>query len=520
MFVRTKTTQGRTYIQIVESYREKGKVRQKVIATLGRIDKLKEKGQIENVLRSLARFSEKVMVKEKYQRGKLEAQKVTRIGPDLILRRLWKELGIDKIIKNLTKDRKYGFSLEKAVYLSSLSRLFFPGSDRKATRLQRDYQAEGAESLELHHLYRAMAWLGENREKIEEALFFRNRDLFTSLSMVFFDTTTLYFEGKGGENLGRKGYSKDRRPDDNQMVVGVLLDDNGRPISQPSFPGNTADIKTLLPVASSLKDRFFVKDITLVADRGMVSKKNKESLSEHGFPYILGVKMRSQKKEVKEMLSQASSFSEASKNLKVASLDFENKRYIICLNIKEKERDKLAREAILSFLEEKLKKGSSFLIGNSGFRRYLKMKEKPHIDWEKVKEEERYDGLWVLETTSDLPKEEIALRYKELWRVEKIFREAKSTLKTRPIYHKNDLTILGHVFISFLALALMHELNQRMNFSAEWEEIRQDLDALYEVEVKDDEKTWRLRSPLQGVAGKVFQGVGVAIPPSATLTKM
>jgi len=140
---------------------------------------------------------------------------------------------------------------------------------------------------------------------------------------------------------------------------------------------------------------------------------------------------------------------------------------------------------------------------------------RPEIDWEKVKAEERYDGRWVLVTNTDLPTEEVALHYKELWKVERIFREAKDTLKTRPIYHQSDSYILGHVFVSFLALLLMHELKARTGGAFEWDEMMRDLEALYEVEVDQDGKTWLLRSPLQGVAGQVFKAVGVAVPPAA-----
>lgn len=515
MFVRTKTTEGRTYLQVVESYWQEKRPRQRVIATLGRLDKLSEKGQIDGILRSLIRFSDKIKLTEQYQAGKLKAERVTRIGPDLIVGRLWSELGIDQEIESLMEGRKYGFSVERAVYLATLSRLFFPGSEKKAQRIARDYRISGVAGLELHHLYRAMAWLGENREKIEEKLFFNHRNLFTSLSLVFFDTTTLYFEGKGGETLGRRGYSKDRRPDENQMVVGVVMDDKGRPIACPTFPGNTTDAATISPVATSLRKRFGVGKVVIVADRGMVGTKNMVSLEQLGFPYILGVKMRLERRAMREVLSRAGRFSKVKENLKIKEVRYNGKRYILCLNPEEAEHDRLTREAILNDLEGKLRKGASFLIGNSGYRRYLKMGEKPVIDWEKVREEERYDGKWVLVTTTELPPEEVALRYKELWRVERIFREAKETLKTRPIYHKYDSTILGHVFVSFLALLIMHELKRRIDFPCEWDEIRQDLDALYQVEVKQNGRTWILRNPLQGVAGKVLRACGVAIPPSA-----
>jgi len=528
MFVRTKSdgertylqVVERTYLQVVESYREGGKIRQRVIATLGRLDRLTEKGQIDGIMQSLSRFADKVRVTEEYREGKLEAGRVMRVGPDLILGRLWSELGCDRAINHLLDGRKYAFSVERAIYLATLSRLFFPGSDRKAKRIARDYRVSGAGEIELHHLYRAMAWLGSERERVEEELFLSNRDLFSSLSVVFFDTTSLYFEGRGGESLGKRGYSKDRRPDEAQMVLGVVMDENGRPIACPAWPGNQTDAKTILPVATSLKKRFGVKDIIIVADRGMVGADNMKKLTEMGFSYILGVKMRLQKRAMAGVLSRAGRFREVAENLKVKEITHEGKRYIVCKNPEEAAHDKASRSAIVSDLEAKLEKGASQLIGNSGYRKYLKMGAKPEIDYEKVKSDERYDGKWVLVTTADLTASEAALRYKELWQVERIFRETKNTLETRPIYHKYDSTILGHVFVSFLALLLMHELKRRIDFPAEWDEIRQDLDALYEVEVRQDNRTWLLRSPLQGVAGKVFKAVGVAVPPSAREAKV
>lgn len=141
------------------------------------------------------------------------------------------------------------------------------------------------------------------------------------------------------------------------------------------------------------------------------------------------------------------------------------------------------------------------------------------INGAKAKEEARYDGKWVLVISTDLPAAEVAVRYKELWQVEQVFRTTKNLLKTRPIYHQNDAAIMGHVFVSFLALMLLKELHFRLKESLEWDEVRQDLDALYEVEVAQEEKTFVLRSPLQGVAGQVFKAIGVAVPPTVKEAK-
>ena len=521
MFVRAKKDQGRTYLQIVESYREGGKVRQRVIATLGRMEELQARGQVDGIINSLSKFSEKLKVTEEYASGRLEAKKVTRIGPDLITGRLWDETGLREIVAGLASQRKHSFSLERAVYLSVLSRLFFPGSDRRAARITRDYRASGAEGLELHQIYRAMAWLGEERARIEDELFDRNKSLFTSLSVVFFDTTSIYFEGQGGETLGRKGYSKDRRPDENQMIVGMVTDQDGKPISCPMWPGNTTDAKTIIPVASSLRKRFGAGDVVVVADRGMMGKENAQAIASLGYPYILGVKMRLEKKAMADALSRAGRFSDVQGNLKVKEVAHEGRRYIVCLNPDEAKKDRLAREAMIAALKEKLKRGAGQLIGNSGYRRYLKVDSgSVSIDAKKVAQEERYDGKWVLETTTELPTNEVALRYKDLWMVERIFREAKDTLETRPVFHKCDSAIAGHVFVSFLALILMHELKRRIDFPAEWDEVRADLDALYEVEVESDGRTFLLRSPLAGICGKVFKATGVAIPPTARWAKV
>lgn len=520
MFVRTKPSGRYQYLQIVESRWEDGRPRQHVIATLGRLDRLRVSGQVDKIMRSLSRFSEKVKVIEGFREGRISATSVKKVGAELIVGRLWRELGLPEVLKRLLGERRYEFEVERAIYFTVLSRLFFPGSDRRALRVSRDYKIEGKEAIDLHHLYRAMAWLGDVKDEVEEGLFLRNRDLFTGLNLVFFDTTSIYFEGSGGESLGQYGYSRDKRPDERQMIVGAVIDSAGRPISCPMWPGNMADSKTLIPLIERLKDRFGAGDIVIVADRGMVSKETVEELESLGVGYIFGKKMRKEKEVRGEVLSRAGRYRDVSDNLKVKEVYIQGRRYIVCLNPEDAERDRAEREAIIESLREKLKEGAKALIGNRGYRRYLKIeKTSIEIDKERIKSEERFDGKYVLRTNTSLSAEEVALRYKELWQVERIFREVKSVLETRPIYHKYDSTIKGHVFCSFLALVIMKELIRRVNFKAEWDEMRQDIDALYEVEIEHEGKRYLLRSPFQGICGKVLKAVGVAAPPSVTEAK-
>jgi transposase len=538
MFARVKTSGKYQYLQIVENRREGQKTLQRVVATIGRMDEIQRKGEVENLVRSLARFSEKVLM---VLSGKSEVDAVAkRIGPALIFDRIWKEIGIQKILDSLLSSRKFEFDVERAIFLTVLHRLFVSGSDRGCDKWRRDYIIEGVGDLSLHHLYRAMAYLGEEiedqkdktpfaprctKDVIEESLFHLRRDLFSGLDMVFFDTTSFYFEGEGGETIGQLGHTKDHRPDLKQMVVGVILDNQGQPVCCEMWPGNTADVKTLVPVIKRLRSRFHIGRICIVSDRGMISTDTMTYLEGEGIPYILGARMRRVKEIKEEVFTRAGRYREVHPEgssakdpspLKVKEVKVDDRRYIVCLNEKQARKDAADRQAIIASLEEKLKSDPKSLVGNKGYRKYLKLdRETVAINQDKIEEDARYDGKWVLKTNTTLTAEQVALKYKELWQVEQVFRDMKSVLDTRPIYHQLDETIRGHVFCSFLSLVLRKELDRRLEqagHSFEWADIKQDLKALQEISLDDNGKKLAIRSQCLGTCGKVFQAVGVAIP--------
>ena len=207
----------------------------------------------------------------------------------------------------LLQDRGFEFPVERAVFASVLHRLFVSGSDRSCEKWMSDYRIEGIDGLQLHHLYRAMAWLGEEiapaaagalaprciKDLIEERLFERRRDLFSDLSLVFMDTTSLSFYGAGGDSLGAYGHSKDHRADLKQMILAVVIDGDGRPICTEMLPGNTADATVLLPIVDRLRERFHIGRVCIVADRGMISAATIAALEERKLEYILGARERS-----------------------------------------------------------------------------------------------------------------------------------------------------------------------------------------------------------------------------------
>ena len=540
MFARVKKSGRYEYLQIVENRRDGAKTVQRVICTIGRLDQLHAKGSIETLIRSLSRFSEKVLL---IVSGKSNVSaSAKKIGPALIFERLWEELGIKKVIKHLLSERNFDFDVERAIFLTVLHRLFPSGSDRFCDKWRRDYVIEGVEELSLHHLYRAMAFLGEEiedqrgatpfsprciKELIEEGIFLERRDLFTGLDLVFFDTTSIYFEGEGGETVGQKGHSRDHRPDLNQMVVGAVIDSNGKPVCCEMWPGNTTDVNTLIPEIDRIRSRFHIGQFCIVADRGMISAASLKKLQERQIPYILGTRMRKVNEVKGDVLSHPGRYREvhpegkSSKDpapLKVKEVSLNGKRYIVCFNPKQARKDAQDRQAIVDSLKEKIKANPKSLIGNKGYRKYLKIdRDTVSINQDKIDYESRFDGKWVLITNTNFSADEVAIKYKELWQVEQVFRDVKSVLETRPVYHQRDENIRGHVFCSFLALVLRKELDRRLEEAGhcfEWADIKQDLKSLQEVVIEDNGKSLALRTECVGTCGKVFQAVGVAIPPT------
>jgi len=553
MFVRAKARGNRTYIQIVENQRQQGKIVQRVIANLGRLDILQQSGEIDALMRSMQRFSEKLAVLGEIDPKNPPTLGCRRIGAPLLFDRLWRELGIDRVIARVAKGRKFEFPLDRVLFATVLHRLVHPGSDRAAMRWMDDYRIPGAQNLDLQHFYRAMAWLGtplpENeqdgaspfsprciKDLIEEELFARRRNLLSGLDLVFFDTTSIYFEGAGGQTLGRHGHSKDHRPDLRQLVVGMVLDHTGYPVCAEIWPGNTADVSSLIPVSERLKKRFHVGQICVVADRGMVSKATKKALEEMGWQYILGARMRSEKEVRDIVLADPAPFVEITGErkkakdpspLRVKDVQVEDRRYVVCLNEEEARKDRHDREAILASLADALKRGVKTLVGNKGYRRYLAGGVKNFaIDQAKAEEDARYDGLWVLSTNTTLPAEEVARKYKQLLLVEDIFRQTKTLLETRPVYHKRDETIRGHVWCAFLALTLRKELRDRLEQSRmdaeerlEWAAIVEGLESLSEAEISTGGKRYMMRTEAKKAVSRSFSAVGMALPPVIRLIK-
>ena len=295
MYVRKTTSKNkdgstRTYVQIVQGYRENGKVRHKIIANLGRIESLQE-GQIDNLMEHLEKFAKETWIRSRPENLRIEWTK--QWGPALIFHRLWEELSVGPDLQTLLNGTEKTSPLAEAAFAMVLNRLCDPQSKLGVSEWATTVYRQEFEQLQLQHYYKSLDFLAEYKDKLEVNLFHRIMNLFSmDLDLVFWDTTSTYFEGKGPEELAQYGYSKDKRPDRLQVVIGLLMTKEGMPIAHQVFPGNTNDVKTFKSILDDLRKRFNISRVITVGDRGMVSQKILKELRDSGMEYIVGMRMR------------------------------------------------------------------------------------------------------------------------------------------------------------------------------------------------------------------------------------
>jgi transposase len=553
MYLRRIKGNKKTYIAIVKSERIDGKPRQKMLLNLGTEEELKKNNCLRNLILKLDEFVDSSMLLTEFRKDITQQTSSKIMGPPLVFDKLWSNLHIDSSIYTLSSDRKFEFNLERTIFAATLQRILDPSSDKALINWLANYQTVGCDGIQVQHCYRAMRWLGEpldgegadweesvpepadgaaeaaapsggkgktepkraesvrtTKDLLEEEMFAKRSNLVTRTEYVFFDTTSVYFEGKGGEGLGKRGHSKNHRSDLRQAVVGAVMDMRGYPICTEIWPGNTADVTTLLPVAERLRTRFGIEQVCMVADRGMISKNTISELTRAGWGYILGVKMRTDV-EVRDILEDESPFIEvigqrAKKHdpapLQVKEVFNKGNRYIICFNSEESENDKFTRQELLKKLENVLEHSNKALVSNKGYQKFImSIKDAFKIDQDKVDKEAKYDGLYILRTNLMLDASQIALQYKRQMIVESLFRTFKSDFDTRPVYHQHSSNIRGHIWISFLAFLLKKSLLEEMNKLRKegdpqptWNTIKNDLLSLTTGIIQSGYKRFQMRS--------------------------
>jgi len=456
-------------------------------------------------------------------------------GDLYVLEALWQRLGIPQVLREVLAGRKFDFEVERALFAMVANRALAPASKLYCYEqwLREEVHLEGATGLSLQHLYRAMDVLEAHKEAIEKALYFRLADLLNlDVEIVFYDTTSLHFEvdeedhGFGPEDevhgsraagrksyraLRKRGHSKNGRFDAPQIVVGLAVTRDGFPVRHWIFPGHTVDVTTVAKVKADLKG-WQLSRCVFVGDAGMVSKANLETLARGGGKYILCMPIHPGGEVATEVVTRPGRYQKVADHLEVKEVTVgdgeRRRRYVVCYNAQEAERQRRHREQVLKELTAEIdslgeQRGRTHakrvceLRASGRYGRYLRLTKtgKPRIDAARVAELERLDGKFVVHSNDDtLSAADLALGYKQLQRVEVAWRSLKSGLKLRPVYHWAPHRLHAHVALTVLALLLERVAEQACGDT--WRNIRDDLKRIKLAQLSSPNGTvWQVTEP-------------------------
>lgn len=494
MFLRetpVKRSDGKVvkYLHLVESRRVAGKRYpvHKVIYSFGKISEL-NRDRIQALARNLLSYINQDISSLDMES---EIEWSRPYGAAYIILELARSLGITHVLRQRLRKGKISSPVDLAILGMIINRCIDPLSKLKVDEwLKEDVYFPGAEDISLQHLYRGLDFLESSKDFIEDELFSKTRDLFNrEVDIVFYDTTSTYIEGRGDDSCFQFGYSRDLRPDRKQVVVGLATDREGLPLASSLFPGSTMDVKTVKTMIERLS-RLKVGRVIFVCDRGMVSEENLKLFESQGYDYLVGVKLRGLKVVKDKVLSSRGRYQKVLENLEIKEVFVEGRRYIICHNPKEAERDSKVREDVLKGLTveiERINAGrlSPGAVLNSPIKkRFVKELKSGRlaINKAKVREDARYDGKYILLTTEKrLSAEELALQYKNLFRVERAFRSLKHTIDLRPIYHWREYRVKAHLTLCVLSYFIQRYAELKTGHS--WDTIQRHLNRVVATKI-------------------------------------
>jgi len=497
------------YLQLAQKVRDPdtGVPRDEVLHHFGRADQI-DQAQLRRLIQSLSRFlepGEQATVQARLDGlgRELELEQSLSYGGSYLLDQLWRRLGLDKALGQLLAERSFEHDIERVLFALVANRALDPRSKLAVERwVGRHVAIDGLDEVPVQALYRAMDFLAEHGEAVQEAVFFSMASLLNlEVDLLFFDTTSTYFEiqepDAEDEGLRRYGHSKDHRPDRPQVVIGLAVTRGGLPVRCWVLPGNTNDASLVERVQQDLAG-WKLSRVVWVVDRGMAGESQRLALQRGGGHVIVGEKMRGGSAEAQEALSRPGRFKTVRDGLEVKQVTIENgsqkRRFVVVRNPQEVKRDRAARQRLLERLEGEIESLNARKDENKKqhTRRVCELKSHPslgryvrelksgelRVDRGRVREEERLDGKYLLSTTDpSLSAEDVALGYKQLQDVERGFRTLKHTLDLRPLYHRLPERIEAHVLLCWLALLLVRLVERETGQG--WERVRDELAAMH-----------------------------------------
>jgi len=521
MYVRTvKNNQGKEYLRIVESYRENGKNKQKIIANLGRIDTISRK-EVENIVDKLVQIYD---IKGYVNLNSVEeAPDKKNYGVKVIVDRLFERYEMDKFFEKM--DKKTRFDVEDLLKIMVMNRIIEPKS-KLGIFNELDYygfkridEAEtDEEGIALQWLYRTLDVLAQKKEELEKHLYSQRISLFNSVvDLVFYDVTTLAFETQQTNELLQMGYSKDKKFNESQVVLGMSIDRDRMPVSFDIYPGNTFEGHTFKDTIEAMKKRYQLGKVIVVCDRGMMSRTNMEIVENSDYEFIVGKSI----KQLKKVDIFDGEFTEISKGIEYREIEYEGKRLLIIHSKERAEKDRKDRARLIEKAKKMLKDGNIESKSKRGAKKYLKTKNEVDytLDIEKIEKDEKYDGYYGIITNTQLNPKQILEQYHTLWKVEESFRTLKNYLETRPIFHWTQKRIKGHIVMSFVSYIMQRTLElelERNNIEYSHEKIREAIKNMEYIDIKPNEQHFAIRTNMNLLAQKILKILNIPIPKVVT----
>lgn len=521
MFTRIKTFRNkdgsvRRYLYLVATRRIKGRIKQIIMANFGRIEDVDK--IIPDIATKISKYTNKLKLIDLAK--DMRSDWVKEYGPVIIFKRIWDRLGLNKLFDKYLEKRKIEFDTKERIYSMVLNRIMEPMSELGTHRWAKNLYGF-KEANDMHQWYRALKFLIGHKDRLEIDLYESQKDLFhQEIDVVLMDTTSVVYFGDGNkaEDILDYGYSKQKRFDLKQVIVGIIMSKEGMPIGHEVYPGNTNDVNAFKEMIKAVNLRFKIRRVIIVCDKGMITQKNIRVLELDGYEYIVGLRMRRLKRKDAEIILSRGNMKSITKELKGKEVDFEKRRLIVCFSEEEAQKDKEKRKEIVARLSEKLKtQGLKSILVNKEYRKYLKIEaKKPKINNAAIKAEELFDGKFVLQTNTKMDWKEIVSAYKDLWQVEAAFRTLKSELEMGPIYHHTESGIRAHIFVCFLALLLRITLEKDLktiNNNISINRVIEDIKKIKAIQITLKNIPIILRTELEGNAHYAFKAVGLKIPP-------
>jgi transposase len=525
-FLKIERKLSGTYLRITESYRDdQGQARHRIVYSLGKVEDYtsEQLRQIGIRLYELGGGDIKALLE-----GTTEEVSRYNYGYYQVYRKAFQYYELDHLMRRIAKRWKVSFDLDSAVMLMLLERLQDPCSKRNNYANQLDYA--GLEPVYLQHLYRSLDKLAAESKLIQQQIFQTGRDLFNqTLDVVFYDVTTLYFESEKelSNNLRQKGFGKDGKIGQTQILFCMLIDSDKHPVGYQIFNGNTFEGHTLPHAIAQLKKDYNINKIIIVADRGMIGKENIEAITDNGYEFIVGERLKNLPADIqtkllnKDNYQQTWVYNDATGEqvvLQYYVTQHNNKTIIATYSERRAAKDEYEREQKLKRAATLLKNPS--LIKKKASRYFIKQQNKDNyqLDKEKIKQDEKYDGLLAIATnTANLSHQQVLEQYKLLFQIEHTFRTFKSHLETRPIFHWTNKRIEGHICLCYIAYTLQHWVLKKLrNFPIAITEnvLRKMLGSMQISLVQHNEKKIYLRSAQQPYEAKLQQVLGIKpLPP-------